>query len=197
MGSRQKPVPPQSALLAYVVGVALGDGNLSTVGRATRLRITCDAKYPLLAQNIILALEELLPYNKVSVVPKRKNCFDISCYSKHWEVLLGWFPGRGSKIDQQVFVPNWIKTHRNYAIHCLRGLIETDGCLYVDRGYPMVMFMNTIPRLINDVVELMSSLGFAPHVYRVQNAAPRLPVYHVRLSKKVRRFVDLVRPIKA
>jgi hypothetical protein len=42
----------------------------------------------------------------------------------------------------------------------------------------------------------MSSLGFTPHVYRVQNGEPRLPVYHVRLSKKVKEFVELVHPLK-
>ena len=36
-------------LQAYVIGLALGDGNLSNPnGKATRLRITCDKKYPFL-----------------------------------------------------------------------------------------------------------------------------------------------------
>ena len=34
-------------LQAYVIGLALGDGNLSKPGpRAVRLRISCDNKYP-------------------------------------------------------------------------------------------------------------------------------------------------------
>lgn len=54
----------EKKVLAYIVGVALGDGNLSNPnGRAVRLRITCDAKYPLLSQKIIANLKILLPKN--------------------------------------------------------------------------------------------------------------------------------------
>ena len=39
--------------LAYIIGVALGDGNLSNPnGRAVRLRITCDIKYPKIISEI-------------------------------------------------------------------------------------------------------------------------------------------------
>lgn len=110
---------------------------------------------------------------------------------------MGWYVGKGSKVDQQVCAPGWIKENREYATHCLRGLLETDGCIYLDRGYPMVMFASVVSRLADDVFEIISSLGFTPHVYRVQNGKPRLPVYHVRLSKRVRDFVALVRPQKA
>jgi len=53
-------VPELSAdprLRAYLIGVALGDGNLSNPnGRAVRLRITCDTKYPALIAKIRGAL---------------------------------------------------------------------------------------------------------------------------------------------
>ena len=39
--------------LAYIIGIALGDGNLSNPNkRAVRLRITCDTGYPGLIENI-------------------------------------------------------------------------------------------------------------------------------------------------
>lgn len=196
MGSHPKPVPAQSALLAYVVGVALGDGNLSINGRAIRLRISCDAKYPELAAKIRQALNELLPHNRVSTVPKTSRCFDISCHSKHWETLLGWHVGYGSKIDQQVCVPGWIKSNRSYLTSCLRGLLETDGSLY-DRGYPMVMFVTAIPVLAQDVLEMISSLGYYPRIYRIMNEKRKAPIYHVRLSKRVKEFLSLVGPQKA
>ena len=56
---------PDSELHAYVIGVAIGDGNLSNPnGRATRLRITCDTSYPAFTAKIRSALERLLPENK-------------------------------------------------------------------------------------------------------------------------------------
>ena len=74
--------------------------------RTTRLRISCDARYPALAFLIIEVLQALLPDNRVSVVPRSANCFDVSCHSNHWVSLLGW--SGGSKMTQRVSVPAWI-----------------------------------------------------------------------------------------
>jgi DNA-binding transcriptional regulator WhiA len=80
----------QNCTAAYIVGVALGDGNLSNPnGRTPRLRITCDAKYPNIADEIIGSLKELFPKNKVSIINhKEATYFNISIYSKKLEYLL-------------------------------------------------------------------------------------------------------------
>lgn len=193
MPSKPKHQPERGPLLAYVIGLALGDGNLSNPnGRATRLRITCDAKYPNLASRMRKALEELLPQNKVSIVQRSPRWFDLSCYSKHWEELLGWEVGKGSKYAQRVSVPEWIKQSREYSTHCLRGLLETDGSVYSDRGYLMVVFVAAIPTLARDVFNMISNLGFAPHLYSFSREGPRRPRYQVRLSKHVEKFLRVV-----
>lgn len=193
MPSKPKPQPERGPLLAYVIGLALGDGNLSNPnGRATRLRITCDAKYPNLASRMKRALEELLPQNRVSIVSRSPRWFDLSCYSNHWETLLGWEVGKGSKYAQRVRVPEWIKPSREYSTHCLRGLLETDGSVYSDRGYLMVMFVAAIPTLAQDVFDMVSNLGFTPHFYTFSTAGPRRSTYHVRLSKHVEEFLRVV-----
>lgn len=198
MASKPKPCPRHSALLAYVVGLALGDGSLSNPnGRATCLRITCDLKYPHLIQKIAASIQKLLPWNKVSSVRKWGNALDIQCYSKHWESLLGWRVGKGSKIIQQVSIPDWIEESDKFRIACLRGLLETDGSIYIDRGYPMVMFVNCAEALARGVHRTMVALGFSPHLYYFINNKPRSPVYHVRLSKRVQEFLALVRPEKS
>jgi len=85
-------------LQSYIIGVAIGDGNLSNPnGRAIRLRITCDKKYPLLIKRIINSLQSLLPQNKVSIVEREEGCLDISVYSNHLEKILGWKAKKGSK----------------------------------------------------------------------------------------------------
>lgn len=134
--------------LAYVVGVAIGDGNLSNPnGRAVRLRISCDTRYPNLIQEIKRSIKLILPLNRVSLVHRADSYVDISCYSNQWEDLLGWQVGRGSKVKQNVTVPAWIKNDPEFSRLCLRGLIETDGCIYIDRGYKMVNFVTAIPDL--------------------------------------------------
>jgi intein/homing endonuclease len=185
-----------SSLLAYVVGVALGDGNLSNPnGRATRLRITCDLKYPKLIQKIRTSLATLLPKNKVSIVGKSGNCLDISCYSNRWEGLLGWYAKKGSKLIQNVSIPIWIKTNHEYKINCLRGLIETDGSIYMDRIYRTVMFTNASLNLAKDVLEIIISLGFKPRFY-TSNRNGRNKIYRIRIATNVAGFLELVKPEK-
>ncbi len=122
---RASPLHPDCELHAYVIGVAIGDGNLSNPnGRAVRLRITCDTKYPLLIAKIRSALERLLPRTKVTVVACRQKCVSVSVYSNQLEALLGWRALGGSKRRQNVLVPEWICGDRALSIHCLRGLIE-------------------------------------------------------------------------
>jgi hypothetical protein len=98
LSKRILPLNPDRELQAYVIGLAIGDGNLSNPnGRAVRLRITCDAKYPGLIAKIISSLKHLLPGNRVSLVGSSGNYVNVSVYSNHLEALLGWKASGGSK----------------------------------------------------------------------------------------------------
>jgi len=124
----------QKETLAYVIGIAIGDGNLSNPNkRATRLRVACDRKYENTIINFVDAIQKVMPLNKVSIQPRKGNCVDISCYSNKWENILGWKVGFGSKYAQNISVPSWIKRNKKYCKACLKGLFETDGSVYEDR----------------------------------------------------------------
>ena len=189
---------PDKNLQAYVVGLAIGDGNLSNPNnRAVRLRITCDTKYPFLIKTIAKSLKLLFPENKVNIQKSKGNYVNVSVYSNHLENLLGWKVGYGSKFIQNVSTPGWIKEKNEYKINCLKGLIETDGCIYADRGYPMVIFSTIIPQLADDVNDMISSFGLNPHKYRIPQKHGMPFKYQVRLSKDVQRFLELVKPDKS
>jgi len=178
--------------LAYIIGVAIGDGNLSNPnGRAVRLRITCDLKYPKIIERICAAVQKLLPNNKVTIVNRPDSCCDISCYSNKWEGYLGWKAKNGPKYKQDLSIPEWIKNNRKYSIYCLKGLIETDGSIYKDRGYKMVNFVTIIPKLAEDASETIKRLGFIARVYKIKT----LPTarYNVRISKNVEEFMKLLK----
>ena len=184
-------------LQSYIIGLAIGDGNLSCVHKTTRLRISCDTKYPKLITRISESLRLLLPQNKVSMAKKKGNCVDVIIYSNHLEDLLGWKAKDGSKFRQTVRVPKWIMENKKYKTKCLQGLIETDGCIYNDRGYPMVIFSTIIPKLAEDAKNSIISLGFSPRKYRIPQKSGAPFKYQVRLSKNVQAFLDMVRPDKS
>lgn len=177
-------------VLAYLVGVALGDGNLSNPnGRAVRLRVTCDVKYPQIIKRIMRSIRVILPKNKVSpVLREKQNCVDVSCYSNQWEKLLGWRADGGTKEIQKVSVPSWIKKSKIYCYPCLKGLIETDGSVYVDRGYKMVNFTNIVPTLVKDVEEMIQKIGFLSHTQKSIQRNGKIK-YVVRISKNSDAFL--------
>ena len=198
MGKRNLPLNSDPQLQAYVIGLAIGDGNLSNPnGRAVRLRITCDTHYPGLIGRIAHSLKLLFPGNSVSLVGSKGNYVNVSVYSNHLELLLGWKALGGSKHLQNVEVPAWIRADKSLSIPCLRGLIETDGAIYKDRGYPMVIFSTIIPRLARQVEAMMRGLGFHPHLYGTPRGATLDSLkYQVRLSQNVPAFLALVNPSK-
>ena len=69
-------------------------------GRAIRLRITCDARYPRLASEILSTLHVLFPKNSVSIVRAQKNTyFNSSVYSNALAKWIPWKVGNGPKIE--------------------------------------------------------------------------------------------------
>ncbi len=180
--------------MAYIVGVALGDGNLSNPnGRAVRLRITCDNNYPQIKNEIIGSLQILFPNNRVSIVagPKETYC-NVSVYSNKLNTLIPWRVGFGTKHEQNARVPKWIKVEQTLAISCLRGLLQTDGSIYIDRGYRMVNFTNNTLALAQDVLEVIESLGYKPKLYKAAQKSLN-PKYTVRLSREVDKFLSEIK----
>ncbi len=174
-------------LLAYIVGVAIGDGNLSNSnGRAVKLRISCDNKYPILKDHIKKSLQLLLPKNKVSEI-KRKGCVDVYVHSNMLEELLGWKAKGGSKFRQNVSIPLWILNNKIYTKECLRGLTQTDGSIYKDRGYLMINFTTIIEKLAFIYFESLHKLGYKPQIRKVIHKEKTK--YVVRLSKNVINFI--------
>lgn len=173
---------------SYVVGVALGDGNLSNPnGRAVRLRVTCDKKYPKLSKEIVEKIQLLMPKNKVSTINKKKNAIDISCYSNKWPQILGWTPEKGPKHNQGIRIPKWIRSKSKYYKACLKGLIQTDGCIYTDRGYKMVNLTGINEQLLLDAKNLLTELGYKPQLYKFKTQ--NKDRYNLRISKNTEKLI--------
>ena len=180
-------------ILAYIVGVSIGDGNLSNPnGRAIRLRITCDIRYKNIIKNIISSIQKILPKNKVSLIKRSDNCVDISCYSNKWEMLLGWVAKGGPKHKQRVSIPKWIKSDKKFILPCLKGLFETDGSIYLDRKYKMANFTTAIKNLAQDVMRMVSQIGFKPNL-QINKSKNEKMKYIIRISRNTEDFIKTVK----
>lgn len=74
---------------------------------------------------------------------------------------------RGNKIKQQVDIPDWIKQNQSYLTACVRGLMDTEGCVYTHRykvngkfySYKKLAFKNNSYPLIKSVYDFLKNIG--------------------------------------
>ncbi|MBI2659821.1 LAGLIDADG family homing endonuclease [Candidatus Woesearchaeota archaeon] len=70
------------------------------------------------------------------------------------------------KIKSQVTIPDWIKENDSYLRSCIRGLIDTDGCVYEMLphwpGLFQLNFENRNITLLRDTREALIKLGYHP-----------------------------------
>ena len=74
---------------------------------------------------------------------------------------------KSDKIKQQVDIPDWIKRNKKYKIACVRGLIDTDGCIFTHcykvngkwYSYKKIAFRSFSKPLIFSVFKILNDCG--------------------------------------
>lgn len=147
----------------YLLGLYLGDGCIATHPRSVfRMRITLDAKYPGIIAEAARALEVVMPRNKASLQQRPKNCVEVYSFSKSWPCL---FPqhGPGKKHQRKIELEpwQWELVNRRPGL-LLRGLIQSDGCRFINTGtnwrHPRYTFCNVsddIKQIFCDACDLL------------------------------------------
>lgn len=120
--------PPFSDELAEFVGIVLGDGGITS----NQLKITLNSheekEYQVFVSKLLFKLFHAKP-----ALYQRKNekACNIALAGVGLVAILselGLLPG--SKVRRQAGVPTWVRNNKKYAVACLRGLMDTDGCVY-------------------------------------------------------------------
>ncbi|OHA84416.1 MAG: hypothetical protein A2937_01625 [Candidatus Yonathbacteria bacterium RIFCSPLOWO2_01_FULL_47_33b] len=168
-----KPIkkPIFSSSLAEFVGVILGDGGLSKRQVVITLHRYDDKAYSEYVRQLIKKLFQVTP----GVYRNKKSLADNIVISR--TELVQFCVNKlglkiGSKVRQQIDIPLWVKERKSYRIACLRGLVDTDGCVikhrYSVKGkkycYKKLSFTNSSVPLLRSVFEILSTLGMKPRV---------------------------------
>ncbi len=155
-----------SVELAEFVGIMLGDGGISEHQFTVTLNSVTDKEYLQFVQKLIEKLFDVpvaLYAHKeslaVRIVVSRTELINYLVEVTELE--------RGNKVRQQVDIPQWVKRNKAYAVACVRGLIDTDGCTiihqYFSKGkkycYKKVGFTSRSYPLIQSVSNILLSLG--------------------------------------
>ncbi|NLU67549.1 helix-turn-helix domain containing protein [Streptomyces sp. HNM0574] len=120
-------LPEDVPAYAYLLGLYLGDGCISSGPRTSALRIACANDYPGLIEQCERAVRAVRPGNRVCRV-QQPGYVAVTAYSCHWTCL---FPqhGPGPKHERRIALEAWQQAIVDeYPWEFVRGLIHSDGC---------------------------------------------------------------------
>jgi intein/homing endonuclease len=144
--------------LAEFIGIMLGDGNI----HGNNVRITIDKREEKYKNYIKGLFRSLFKVEFHEWKDKSSNQLKLSkCNKELANLLVKYGLKRGNKLQNNVGIPQWIKKERLYSRSCLRGLIDTDGCVYWCKRDKRVYikFTNASKNLLKDTKELSKALN--------------------------------------
>ena len=124
-------LPKKSNRLAEFIGIVLGDGGISKRQVCVTLNKVDDLDFSFYVKDLISNLFNV----QASIYVNPKVCVlnIVVSRTKLVKFLLAMGLNIGSKVRQQTGIPEWINGSEFFIKSCLRGLLDTDGCFYVDK----------------------------------------------------------------
>lgn len=165
--AKKVPLPSYSENLAEFVGIMLGDGGISRGQITVTLGFTTDKEY---ASYVIELIYKLFKIKASTYTPSNHNVFRIRASGVNLvKNLLVNGLVQGNKVKQQFDIPGWIQQKEEYIKACIRGLIDTDGCIHrkVRREHNGmeyrsigITFSSYSKPLQNSLIKLFNIVGF-------------------------------------
>lgn len=185
-----QPIKPisQGEKLAEFIGVMLGDGNIYK----NSIRIAFDKRNTAYIYHIENLFENLFGVKTKKYIVFNTNQACLYYYNQALvEKLLGFGLKRGRKIKTCVGIPLWIKNDKKYSKNCIKGLIDTDGCIYKCKREKQtyIKFTNCNTQLLKDFKEVTRSLSYS--FARANNK--NVCLYR---KKEVIKFINDIKPFK-
>lgn len=164
-------LPKDSVRLAEFFGLMMGDGGINNPWQVTiTLNFIKDKEYSVYVSKLIAELFGIIPAMRKR---KERQALVISLASTtiiDFLVMKGLV--RGNKIKGGLKIPVWILSKKSYRIACVRGLMDTDGCLYVHnhsiggKKYKNIglCFTSYSLELISQVADILKESNIIPHI---------------------------------
>lgn len=166
--AKEITIPERSVDLAEFVGILLGDGGITKRQICITLNKIDDKEYVRYVSQLIEKIFKLKP----SVTDRANSMVTTITISR--TLLSKYFADTGlcigNKVKNQVSVPEWIKNNLEYSMACVRGLVDTDGCFFIDKHKikgklyknPGINFTNRSLPLLSFVKNSLESFGYNP-----------------------------------
>jgi len=182
------PKLKRDADLAELIGVVLGDGNISVFPRTEAMTIASNAKNKGFIKRYAYLIEKIFSQRPTINKPNR-GCVRIRIYQKYISRRID-IP-TGSRKDKNIKIPQWILKNKSFLVRYLRGLYEAEGsfCVHRPTCTYKFLFSNKNESLLNNVYRVLIILGFHPNKsgYKIQ-VSRKEEVYKVKNLIKFRQY---------
>ena len=176
-------IPEKSEKLAEFVGILLGDGCITSYKQKIGKKCKCYHGFRIAGHSenghvyltsyikkLVIDLFGIEPYFYRA---KNSKCSYICLQSvRAVNFLKSVGLKAGNKKKNNVGIPNWIFSDKKFMIACLRGLIDTDGTVYMcgnGSTFPRLGFCSKIKRLKEDFTRLVTELDYRPTPWMGKN----------------------------
>ena len=177
-------IPSESVDLAELMGIVFGDGGINNDWQLViTLDSNSDLEYSYFVRKLLIRLFQI----KVAIRKRPgQNALVLVCSSTSLvDFLVAKGAVRGNKIIQQINIPGWINDIPNYEKAFVRGLVDTDGCLFThkhivkgearnDIGF---CFTSCSKKLLASVANILDKLDIKPHI---ADEGRRIYLYGIR-----------------
>lgn len=164
--------PKKSVELAELLGILVGDGHMSEYQVTMSTNAITDRSHASHVKNLFKKL-----FNLPCTISHRvdKNTLIITVSSKQLvQFLHKYGMPIGDKIKNNLCIPQWVLDREVFQTAFVRGLFDTDGCIYLDKhiirgklykylGWTITSYAD---KLVEDLIVVLENLGFAP-TYKV------------------------------
>ncbi len=168
---RKIKFPQPSVALAELLGIFYGDGHIGEYQASVVTSSDTDLE---LAHYIRASIKELFGILPALSFRRDKNACTVLVSSKEFSRFMeGMGMPCGNKIKKGISIPVWVTNNTNYSRALLRGLIDTDGCVYQDRHRvkgkeytsTCIAFTSASPELTSFVYEALGREGYRPTLW--------------------------------
>ena len=183
--------PRRSSKLAEFVGIMIGDGGITKRQVTVTLNCITDREYVYFVSNLVKELFGVEPalYKRrrestMNIVVSRTK-LSLFCKSIGLKV--------GNKLAQNLDIPVWVKGNKKFSKACIRGLVDTDGCVFEECHnirnqrycYPRISLVSASQQLRYSVFKILKQLDFSPVIRNSRSV--QLENY-----KEIRRYFRII-----
>jgi intein/homing endonuclease len=164
-------IPEPSIHLAEFFGIMIGDGGINNSWQANiTVNAVKDYQYSLYIKKLVQRLFAITP---TSFIYKTRDALRILINGiSIVDFLVSRGLPRGNKLKTGLKIPEWVLSKREYRCAAIRGLIDTDGCIFIHthtvagKTYRNIglTFSSRSPELIFQVAEVFEEFGIMPHI---------------------------------